>query len=61
MSIEEHEKEEGAYLEYEHPEPGVIPEEPETFTGGDLHINYNEEQEGKGIDEERLSEELNEL
>ena len=61
MSIEEREKEEGSYLEYDHPEPGIIPEEPQTYTGGDLHILSDEEQEGKGIDQERLDEELSEL
>jgi hypothetical protein len=61
MSIEEREKEEGSYLEYDHPEPGIIPEEPVTFTGGDMHINYIEGQEEKGLDKERLDEEMSEL
>lgn len=61
MSIEEREKEEGSYLEYEHPEPGIIPEEQETFTGGDMHISYEAEKEGQGVDKERLDEEMTEL
>ena len=61
MSIEEKEKEEGAYLEYEHEESGIIPEAEPAFSGGDMHINYEVESVGAGLDEERLEEELSDV
>ncbi len=55
------ENEEADGLAYEHPEPGVVPEAEATFTGGDMHINYEVEAEGIGVDKERLDEELSDV
>ncbi|MCW1888219.1 MAG: hypothetical protein KIH67_001540 [Candidatus Moranbacteria bacterium] len=61
MSIEEHEKEEGSYLEHEQLEPNIIPETKETFSGGDMHISSETVVEDAGLDTELLAEELSDM
>ncbi len=49
------------YPEQDHPEPGVVSVNDESFSEGELHIRYEEKQADMGIDEERLAEEFSEL